>query len=313
MQLRPLRARAAARPDRLLLIAAVLLAVSCSGPPPRPEGRGRVLLDGTGAEVRVPSRAERIVSLAPDLTQTLFALGAGRSVVGVSEACDRPAGALAGLPRVGPMVQPSIESVMALRPDLVLASADGNPLETLERLRELGTTVYGVKPAAAGLEGVAERIEAVAAAAGRQPEAERALSSWRESIAAARRAAADREALSACWLVWEDPPIAAGEGTFVEALLQSAGLRNACARGDEHWPRLSREELLVAAPQALLISSGVHGDPRESLGEWAAPLPALRDGRVLRLDGDRFLRPTLELGPAARELVEATAVLWDRP
>ena len=302
------------RPLAAALLAAAVLAAGCSTPTrPGPEGPGRVLRDGTGAEVRVPERAERIVSLAPDLTQTLFALGAGDRVVGVSEACDRPAAQLEGLPRVGSMVQPAVESILALRPDLVLASADGNPLETLHRLRELGATVYGVKPAAGGLDGVAERIEAVAGAAGRSAEARAALESWRAALVRAEASAADRELLSACWLVWEDPPIAAGAGTFVEALLETAGLENACRRGDEAWPRLSREELLVAAPEALLVSSGAHGDVKDSLGAWAEPLPALRAGRVLRLDGDRFLRPTLDLGPAAGELVEATAGFWGGP
>jgi iron complex transport system substrate-binding protein len=293
---------------RLLAAPALLLALAaagCSPSRPAPDG-GAEPLDGTGVAVAVPERAMRIVSLAPDLTQTLFALGAGDAVVGVSTACDRPAAALEGRARVGSMVEPSLESILALEPDLVLASADGNPLATLVRLRELGVTVYGVKPAAGGLAGVLERLSAIGAASGRTSEAGELVATLESQFSAVRRAAEGREPLTCCWLVWEDPPVAAGRGTFLEGLMQLVGLENACARGDEGWPRLSREDLLVAGPQALVLASGGHGDAASGLGSWASSLPAFRDDRVLTVDPDDYSRPTLELGPAAGELLELT-------
>lgn len=296
------------RPSVAPALLLALAAASCSSPQSQPEAvPGRALRDGTSADVRVPERASRIVSLAPDLTQTLFALGAGPSVVGVSNACDRPAAVLADRPRVGSMVEPSLESILALEPDLVLASADGNPLATLMRLRELGATVYGVKPAAGGLAGVSERLAAIGAASGRVEAAETLVARLESDFERVGTEASGREPLRACWLVWEDPPIAAGEGTFIDGLMELVGLENACTRGDEGWPRLSREDLLVAAPQGLILASGGHGDASAELGSWARAIPAVRDRRVLRLEPDDYSRPTAELGPAARRLLELTA------
>jgi len=300
------------RPPFAPAVLLALAAVACSVPQPTSEA-GRLLRDGTGALVRVPERASRIVSLAPDLTQTLFALGAGSSVVGVSSACDRPVGALAELQRVGSMVEPSLEAILVLEPDLVLASADGNPLTTLHRLRELGVTVYGVKPAAGGLPGVSQRLSSIAAASGRQDEAGALIGELESRFEAVREAAADRESLTACWLVWEDPAIAAGRGTFIEGLMQLVGLENACARGDEPWPRFSREDLLVAAPEVLVLASGGHGEATARLGSWARALPALRSGRVLRVEPDAYSRHTAELGPAAAELLDLTGTWTGEP
>jgi iron complex transport system substrate-binding protein len=289
------------------VVAALALAcgLSCAAGPSRP-GPRRVV-DDLGVALHLPPLPRRIVSLSPDVTETLYALGRGEAVVGVSSACDRPEAARA-LPRVGSMVQPSIERIVALRPDLVIASASGNPLDTVTRLRELGVAVHGVRPRATGVRGVADAVRSIARAAGVEAEGARAASDLLERLERLRREAAGASRGRACCLVWLDPPIAAGATSFAGDILDAVGLDNACARGDEDYPRLSAEALLLAAPDWLLVATGESGPPPTpaSLGSWAAGIPAFTAGRVLVLD-DRYLRPTLQLADAAEDLARRVA------
>lgn len=271
-----------------------------------PAASARAIVDGTGVRVELPAAPRRVVSLAPDLTRTVVDLGAGSTLVGVSDLCDPPA---PDVRRVGPLVQPSIEAIAALEPDLILATAEGNPRAVLERLRGVGLPVFGVAPHRGGIDGVVDGVEAVGRALGRGDAATRRVATLRRELAAVRRRAAALPRLSACGLVWTRPVIAAGAGTFLDDLLDLAGADNACRRGDEAYPRLSAEELVLARPDVVIVfgDTGEGGHAAGVAADWGTHVSAVRDGRVVRLDADLFLRPTLQLGRAATVLAEALA------
>jgi iron complex transport system substrate-binding protein len=261
----------------------------------------RELVDATGSRVRVPIRPERIVSLAPDLTQLLFHLDAGPSVVAISNDCDRPPAAV-GLPRVGPIGQPSIEAILAVEPDLVLATAQANPLKTVERLRELGVAVVGLNARGRGLAGVFEQVERVADAVGR-PERGRAVArSLRERIEALAAEGGDLPSVRACALVWTEPLIAAGAGSFLADMLAAAGATPGCTSTGEEYPRLSREDLLLEDPDVLFVVTGVPESMASFDAPWAVTLRAVRTGWLRELEPDLFLRPGVELVDAAEVL-----------
>ena len=294
----------------LLVIASLALA-SCRpalAPPAAlsaPQAASRVLVDDTGARVDVPLAPQRIACLAPDLAQLAFDVGAGARVVGVTAECDKP-DAVRLLPRLGTLVQPSTELIVLARPDLVLATSQGNPRDVLERLRALGVPVFGID-ARQGLPGVAREIRLVGTLCGRTDEGERLASAMERRLEAVRVAARGRPRVRTCCLVWTSPLIAAGDGTFLADLVDAAGGEDTCGGGRAEYPRLGREDLLAAAPDALLLATG-DASSRKALDGWGDGLPAVRTGRVFDLaPAELYLRPTGGLAEAAEKLAELLA------
>ncbi|MCJ7749014.1 MAG: ABC transporter substrate-binding protein, partial [Desulfobacterales bacterium] len=128
------------------------------------EGIERLLIDEIGRKVEVPHSAKRIVSMAPSITEILFALGLNVEIVGVTDFCDYPEAALTK-PRIGGFVNPSIEMIVSLKPDLIIATRDGNRKETIQRLNDLGFSVYVVNPK--GFDGVIKTIQNIGEVVGR--------------------------------------------------------------------------------------------------------------------------------------------------
>jgi len=273
----------------------------------------RSVVDATGTAVEIPETPQRVMALAPDLTEIVFALGRGHRMVGACDVCDEPAPA-SHLPETGSMESPSVEAIALLRPDLVLATSEGNPRAVLERLRALGIPAFGVQPGP-GLDGVATTVETLGDLLDARVEATRLVVDMRARIAETRALSATRKRLRACVLAWTDPLIAAGHGTYFDDLLDVVNAENACAAGDG-WPRLSRESFVLAAPQVILLATGQppEASPARSLGDWAGAVPAVRDEAVFVLSPRPFLRPTPALGAGAatlRTLLDAAALRTD--
>lgn len=261
------------------------------------------LVDMVGRRVELPVPPRRIISLAPSLTEILFALGAGDAVVGVTEYADYPPEARTK-PSVGGGLDPNLEVIVALQPDLVLASADTNRWDTLIQLEQLRIPIYGAK--AARVEGVLASIEKVGEAIGRRHEAERLIAEMRRRMAAVSDRVRDQAKPKVLYAVWIDPLIVAGRGTVIDDLLQMAGGANIVqATG---FPRYSLEEVSAHPPDVIILASD-----RGGLRDWEVlrRLPAwkevraVRDGAVRVIDANMVNRP----GPRIAEAVELLARL----
>jgi len=242
----------------------------------------------------------RIVSLAPNLTEIVFALGAGDRLVGVSSHSDFPPAARR-LPVVGG-VTPDLERVVSLRPDLVLATADGNSPRTVRRLEEQGIPVLYVQ--ARDLPGVIRSIRRIGARIGEGERAAALSRSLTRRMEAAEKLSAERRRPRAILLIWPDPPQAAGRDTFGNDLLRRAGAENVVSRPG--WPVLSPEFLLSAAIEVVVYP--VEDDTREAFRRAFAggPVSRLASGREVERIGvaaDRLTRP----GPRAFDGLEELA------
>jgi len=248
-----------------------------------------------------PPAPRRIVALAPNLTEIVFALGAGDRLVGVSARSDFPPAA-ARLPVVGGLV-PDLERVVALRPDLVLATTEGNALATVEALGRRGIPV--LTTAAPDLAGVIDSIRRIGARIGAAAAGERlaaSLEARRAAVLRRRRKAGPPP--SAVLLVWPSPPQAAGKGTFAGDLLETAGATNCIGR--RGWPSIS-PEFLVEAPCRVVV----YPAEKDTAATYArafregplAQMPAVRAGRTIGIDGDELARP----GPRAFDALEKLA------
>lgn len=304
MPVGPLGLARSVRALTVAALAALLLATGCGSAPSPADAPGapaspaaRRLIDDTGAAVDVPSPPRRIAALAPDLAEIVHAVGAGESLVGACDPCDRPE-AVARLPRLGPMTEPSIEAILLIRPDLVLATGEGNPLAAVTRMRSLGLPVFGLDPGP-GLAGIARHVRRIGDLVGRSENAESLAADMERRIRAVREASSRSRRLRSCILVWTDPLVAAGTDSYLTELADAAGAGNACATGPG-WPVISREVVLAAQPEVILLGIA---DGEARLGDWAASVPAVAADAVLQLPESPFLRPSADLGRAAEELL----------
>ena len=241
----------------------------------------------------------RVVALAPNLTEMVFAVGAGASLVGVSEYSDYPPAASA-IPRVGGL-EVSAERVVSLHPDLVLATPEGNAKGPVNALASAGIPVLAVP--GGSLDAVLSGIRLVGRRLGRSEEAERLASSLERRRAAvrARAAAAGSRKPRAVLLIWPDPPQGAGGGTFLSDVLTEAGGENLLA-GRQGWPLVSPEWLATAPVDVLVLPDS--SQTREAYERARASGPLSRGtvakARVVSVDESELTRP----GPRVFDALE---------
>jgi iron complex transport system substrate-binding protein len=244
----------------------------------------------------------RVVALAPNLTEIVFAVGAGGSLVGVSEYSDFPPAAQA-IPRVGGL-EVSAEKVVSLRPDLVLATSEGNAKGPVSALAAAGVPVLAVPAGSlggviAGIRLVGRRLGHAGAADLLAADLEKRLASVRSRVSLSRKRRPE-----AVLLIWPDPPQAAGGGTFLNDLLAEAGGQNALG-GRAGWPLVSPEWLATAPIEVLVVPDS--GQTREAYERAFRQGPlsrgAVASARVVRIDESVLTRP----GPRVFDALEQLA------
>jgi iron complex transport system substrate-binding protein len=257
----------------------------------------RQVVDQTGRRVNIPDRLARLVSLAPSITETLFALGLGNQLVGDTDYCDYPQEARQKA-RVGSILNPNLEKIVALKPDLVLGSPGANRRETADQLERLGIPVYGVKTQS--VEETLRSIEDLGHVLGRESEAQGLVVSLRRRIAVVEQRAAARRNPKVLFVVWYRPLTTAGPHTFIDDVMRRAGGVPINEGLNGEWPRVSLEEVLHRDPEVILFPSAGAFSP--SLDELSR-LPGWKDLRAVRMRHLYFIPETI-IRPSPR-LVDA--------
>jgi len=272
----------------VLLIVSVALLVSL---PTTRAVCALTLTDEAGREVRVPDRSERIVSLAPSITEILFAIGAGSRVVGVTQYSNYPPEAVR-LPKVGSYVNLSLEKILALRPDLVIGIRDGNPKAVIDRLTELVVPCYIVDPKS--LQGVVTTVRNIGRAVGREQAADQIAGQMASRIREVERRVAGIARPRVFYQIGVEPIVSAGQGTFPNILIETAGGKNVAA-DMAGYPQLNVEQVLVARPEIIIVTSMTREYDFERVkgfwGRWP-DLPAVAAARIYVVDSDLMDRPS---------------------
>jgi iron complex transport system substrate-binding protein len=261
----------------------------------------RVVVDGFGRRVKIPGRVDRIVSLAPNLTETLYALGLGDKLVGDTDYCDVPPEAKAK-PHVGGPQNASVEAIVALRPDVVFATAIDRE-ETVDALAHLGIAVYTNDPHT--VRETIESIETIGDVAGAQKEGADLAAKLSARLAALQERLAGAPKVGALFVVGVDPLITVGRNTFLADALRWAGAESAVPT-DQNWPQISFEEVVKLQPEYLIFSASYPGEHPVSLDYlrtrpvWK-DLRAVRDGHVA-IVSDEIDRPDPGLIDAIEQL-----------
>lgn len=261
---------------------------------------GRVLRDELGRNVTVPDNPQRLICLAPSVTDTVYALGAGSLVVGVTDYTLYPSQAREK-PSVGGIINPSLEKVLSLKPDLLLAIGDLNSIDLVRTIERLGLPVFVIHPQ--GMAGVYRAIENIGRAIHREPQAAVLIARLHERERAVRERVAGKKMPAILFLVWPDPILTAGRGAFITELIEIAGGKSITADLPNEWPRVGFEVIVARQPEYLLLVRGsVTLENLGALTGWKR-LDAVRDGKILYAD-DRINYPSPIVFDALEDLAK---------
>ena len=211
-----------------------------------------VVKDDRGVAVRLAAPAQRIVSLAPHITEVLFAAGAGSRIVGTVEYSDYPEAAQK-IRRVGGYSRLDLEAIAALKPDLVIGWQSGNAATHMDKLEKLGLTTFVSQPDR--IEDIAATLESYGRLAGTGAVAQPAAQAFRERLAALRARYAKREPLRVFYPIWRKPWMSVNRETYIHDVLRMAGAENVCADFDCRYPEIPLEWLLSRKVEAVLLPS----------------------------------------------------------
>lgn len=251
---------------------------------------GPSVVDDTGRRVTLAEPARRIVSLAPHVTELLYAAGAGERLVAAVGYSGYPEAAQS-LPRVGSYDNLNIEAILAHEPDLVVAWQSGNPGGQLAKLREMGVTLYMNEPRR--LEVIADSIVRLGTLAGTETAAREAAHAFRERLAALRARYADRPALEVFYQIWDDPLMTVNDDHVIADVIRGCGGQNVFADLPALAPRVSVEAVLARDPE-VIIASGTGDERPEWLDMWRpwTELEAVRRDNLFFVPPDILQRHT---------------------
>jgi iron complex transport system substrate-binding protein len=295
----------------MLLVAGALISSAApqafaaprgSAPPGVQADAPRMVTDETGRRVRMPAEVNRIVTLAPNLTETVYALGLGERLAGDTEWCDTPADAKRK-PHVGNPQNPSLEAIVALHPDLVLATTSINRTETADALQQLGISVYTSDPHT--VRGMLASIARMAEMMGATEQGAGLAQGLEQRLDALGARLADRPLVHVLFVVWDEPLITIGQNTFIADALRFAGAESVVL-SDRNWPQLSLEEVVHLQPDYIVFAGDHGGEAALKLADLRArpvwkDLAAVQMGHVVDVN-EEAVRPSPGLVDAIEDL-----------
>lgn len=262
------------------------------------------MTDELGRTVAIKAEPQRIVSLAPNITEILFALGLGNKVVGVTSYCNYPAEA-AAVTKVGDTLKPSLEVIVSLKPDLVMVSTASQLEQLFSKLEEAGIPVYVLK--AQSLEAIIGSVERVGAVTNAQARAAELTRRMRARLEQVSRQIAGKPRPKVFFIVGTEPLITVGKDAYITDLIKMAGGDSITADVAAEWPAYSAETVIARAPDIIIIPGVQHSDNNAmQLPEGLRVTPAARANRVFSINGDQILRP----GPRVIDALEEMAKLF---
>ncbi|MDI6746362.1 MAG: cobalamin-binding protein [Rhodocyclaceae bacterium] len=259
-----------------------------------------VVRDDTAATVRLATPASRIVSLAPHVTETLFAAGAGARIVGVVDYSDFPPAAQ-HLPRVGGYSKLDLEAIAALQPDLVVGWASGNAPTHIDKLRALGIPVYLAQPER--IDDVAKNLERYGQLAGTQAVAQVAAAAFRGRLQTLREKYGTRPKVRTFYQIWKQPLMTVGGGQVISDVIHLCGGENVFAGLKPLAPKVTVEAVIQTDPE-VIIASGMGESRPEWLDDWRRwkTLTAVQRDNLFFIPPDLIQRHTPRLVEGADRL-----------
>jgi ABC-type Fe3+-hydroxamate transport system substrate-binding protein len=261
----------------------------------------RVVQDETGRSVVLPDKVNRIVCLTPSVTDTVYAIGASNAIVGITDFTMYPAQAARDKQSVGDILNPSLERIFAMHPDVVIGVSTLNSPETFKGLERIGVPVFLVH--GRGLAGLYSSITSIGKAIAREDDAARLVQRLKAREAKVRAQSAGKKHPSVFLVVQLDPCITAGRGAFITELIEAAGAKSVTDDLVQDWQRISLEAIIPRRPEYIMLmkSAPIELKDMQARVGWKS-MAAVQRGRLIRVD-DRLQSPS----PAAFDALEDLA------
>ena len=268
--------------------------------------QGVTVVDDFGREVLIPQKPMKIVSTAPSITETLFALGLGDRVVGVTRYCDYPPEVLEKIGRgeievIGGFTDPSLEKILGLEPDLVIGHNLLEP-EFVKKLEDAGIPVIVVKTSET-IQGLYDDIKLIGKACWADEEASKLVEELKSKITFWEKQVEDVEKVDVAEIAWVNPLWVAGNGTYIHDIIEHAGGRNVFA-DKMGWASISDEELVERDPE-YIITPYRHGRELIYNGVMDMKKKGLIHGELILIDPDVISRPGPRVAILFEEIVKA--------
>ncbi len=263
-----------------------------------------VFVIGCGDRAAAPPAGppQRIVSLAPSITEIVYALDEGPRLVGVCAQCDYPA-AVREVPRIGGYLAPSVEAVVGAQPDLVIAVPSPENREAVRAIERVGIRVLVVQDRT--LDDLWASMRAIAGALGVPERGERLVTAVQTRLDGLRARLASLAPRPTLLVVGHSPLVVAGGGTLQDALLTIAGGRNVAADVGQAFPHVSAELVVARAPEVIVDAAMGTEQGGQALFGALTTVPAVRDGRIVTVAPDALFRSGPRVGDAAEALARA--------
>jgi len=269
-----------------------------------PFAHAATVMDETGRRVFVPDAPRRIVSLAPDISEILFALGLEKEIVGVSQFSDYPEGAR-GKPKVGSYVSLSLERILSLSPDLVIGTTNGNRREAVKKLEQAGLNVYVANPQR--VSDIYRTILNLGRITGRETAARQLADSMRKRAECIVSLTASCPRPKVFVQIDSHPLVTVGRNTIYSELIAMAGGHNIAVRAPGKYPRYSMEALISQQPDVILLSPmGQRTSRKRDLDFWSRwrNIPAVRNSRIHLVNADLTDRFSPRIVQGLEEIAE---------
>jgi iron complex transport system substrate-binding protein len=295
------------QPKRVLRLALALLfatALACApAPKPKTVTATQQLKDDAGRNVTLPAHVERVITLAPNLTEIVFAIGAGDRLVGNTSYCDYPPAAK-NVAKVGDTLHPSLERIIALKPQVVLIST-ASQLETFtQQLQNQNIAAFVTDPH--DLDGVFRSIEQVGRIMGQEQQANALVQKLRDRANAIEQAVKQEPPVRVFYQASGEPLYTAGRDAFVTDLIRRAGGISVTADVPGAWPKFSNESALAAKPAAIILpTGGSMGAANSTPAEALRSSPAVQTGRIYKINDDHLARPGPRIVEGLEEMARA--------
>jgi iron complex transport system substrate-binding protein len=262
----------------------------------------RTFVDDLGRKIFLAKSPTRVISLAPSITEILYAIGLDNEIVGVTEFCDYPPPAQLK-PKIG-YAQPNTEAIVALQPDLVLAPRAFLRPELLAKLEQLKIPTFVVDPES--FEEITSRIQNVGRILNRSSSADEVASTMRQRIASIRSKMEPLARVRVLYVLNSQPLITVGPGSYLDQVIKVAGGSNIASEATVPYPHLSMEAVLKEDPEIIVFpigkAEGISPSEQQQWLRWTS-LSAVKQGRLHQIPADVLNRP----GPRIVEGLEGLA------
>ncbi|MBE0358240.1 MULTISPECIES: cobalamin-binding protein [Pseudoalteromonas] len=242
----------------------------------------------TFAEQVEDSKKLRIIALAPHIVENLFAIGAGDNIVGTVDYADYPAEAQS-IERIGGYYGISLEKVLALKPDLVIAWKSGNQSEDLAQIERLGIKVYLSNPTT--IDAVADELLTFGEFTGNIEQSQQAANAFKQKLNAIVKSQLGKKNITGFYQLWPEPMMSVGKNTWISQLIETCHVSNVFAQSVTDYPQISIENVIVTKPQVIIIPDEKSKTPQPVVNWQKWPeVPAVKNGQFISVNADLLHR-----------------------